>query len=186
MGNRITKVTTKTGDKGMTRLGDRRQVSKSDLAIELLGSIDELQACLGVLLANLRLSEDLEEYYNSILQIEQWLFNLNGEVAMPGFKGITEKEISVLEEKTKLLNDALPPLRDFVVPGADLKSAYCHLARAVARRCERCWVKRNQEEKLSDSGLVFLNRLSDYLFVLARTLHLKTGIPESIWQKPVF
>lgn len=179
MGNRITRVTTKTGDQGITRLGDGTKISKGHARIELIGAIDELQCAIGTLLAEIQ--DEAQRAF--LLQIQQSLFNLNGEVAMPGFEGLKQESILLLEEAIELLNRTLPPLKDFVVPGADRKSAACHVARSVCRRAERRLVILQQEEALRPLLVVFLNRLSDYLFVLARTLHHATGLPEQIWLK---
>lgn len=181
MANRITKVTTKTGDQGQTRLGNGEKVSKSNMIMEVIGTVDELQSALGLLIASLS-QDNLFKHF--LLGIQQDLFNISGELAMPGFEGLQNDKITELETALDALNKDLPALKDFVVPGADLKSAHAHLARTICRRAERRLVFVIDEgHHLRSCLLVYLNRLSDYLFVLARHLHHQTGLPEQIWHK---
>ena len=175
---RITKVITKKGDKGMTSLGEGSNVSKSDLRIETLGDLDELNAVLGVAIIS---CED-NNVHKELTDIQNDLLNLGGEVAVPNIGNILIKEdrINILENKTETLNKTLPPLKDFILPGGDELSSRLHVARAVCRRAERSVVRLAESDDGDLRWIRYLNRLSDFLFVLARS---KNSQSEEIWDK---
>lgn len=175
---RITKVITKKGDKGMTYLGEGSNVSKSDLRIETLGDLDELNAVLGVAIIS---CED-NNVHKELTDIQNDLLNLGGEVAVPNIGNILIKEdrINILENKTETLNKTLPPLKDFILPGGDELSSRLHVARAVCRRAERSVVRLAESDDGGLRWIRYLNRLSDFLFVLARS---KNSQSEEIWDK---
>ena len=178
---RITKVTTKTGDKGTTSLGDGTKVSKSDLRIDCIGEVDELNSFIGhvkVIAPNKDLVQELSEIQNNLL-------NLGGELSIPdkNLGLLKEESIFHLETIIKELNKDLPPLNDFILPGGDEFSARLHIARSVCRRAERIVVKLIEEENGRNVWIKYLNRLSDYFFVFARFHTVKNNIDENQWSK---
>jgi len=177
---RITKVTTKTGDQGDTTLGDGSHVSKNNARIHSLGSIDELNASIG--LARVTLSEDHEVDLKSI---QNDLFNIGGELSIPKVDKtlLHEDRVDFLEKMIKSINKQLPPLEEFIIPGGSETGARLHVARSICRRAERDLVSLNNIEKLSTDILIYVNRLSDYLFVLARLVIDKSGIKETQWDR---
>ena len=177
---RITKVTTKTGDQGDTTLGDGSYVSKDNARVHCLGSIDELNASIG--LARVTLSEDHEEDLKSI---QNDLFNIGGELSIPMVEKtlLHEDRVDFLGKKIKSINKQLPPLEEFIIPGGSETGARLHVARSICRRAERDLVSLNNIEKLSTDILIYVNRLSDYLFVLARLVIDKSGIKETQWDR---
>jgi len=177
---RITKVTTKTGDQGDTTLGDGSHVSKNNARIHSLGSIDELNASIG--LARVTLSEDHEADLKSI---QNDLFNIGGELSIPKVDKtlLHEDRVDFLEKMIKSINKQLPPLEEFIIPGGSETGARLHVARSICRRAERDLVSLNNIEKLSTDILIYVNRLSDYLFVLARLVIDKSGIKETQWDR---
>jgi cob(I)alamin adenosyltransferase len=180
MGNRLSKIVTRTGDDGTTGLGDGKRVSKDAVRIEAMGTVDELNCALGVLIAQPMPRPLAAEA--RLLEIQQELFDLGGELALPGVTLIDAAGISRLEESIEQLNATLPPLREFVLPGGNPAAAACHNARAVCRRAERrCWTLA-REESVNPASLRYLNRLSDLLFVLARTLARADGGAELLWR----
>ena len=179
MGNRLSKISTKTGDRGETGLGDGSRVSKSCLRIATLGDIDELNSWVGVLRASLTGQDELHPLLS---QVQHDLFDLGGEMAMPGYTLLNEVMLSELEQHLVHWNESLPPLKDFILPGGSVAAAHCHMARAVARRAERTYVTLLQQEAVHETGLKYLNRLSDLLFVLARVLARRDGGTEVLWQ----
>ena len=179
MGHRLTKIYTKTGDHGTTGLGDGNRIKKNDPRMEVIGDIDELNCNVGVLL-----SEDLpKEVSNLLLRIQNCLFDLGGELSIPGSEIIKKEIINVIEEKIDEYNATLPPLKEFILPRGDRKTAYSHLCRGVCRRAERKLVGLKQLEEVRPESLKFLNRLSDYFFVLARQLNLKSSVEEIMWKR---
>ena len=180
MGNRLSKISTKTGDKGDTGLGDGSRVAKSHLRIHTLGELDELNSWVGMLRAELPETDELQPLLS---QIQHDLFDLGGEMAMPGHEFLKAEMLSEIEEHIVQYNETLPYLKDFILPGGTKLAATCHLARAVSRRAERAYVALNQEDhNLNPLGLQYLNRLSDLLFVLARVLSRREGGSEVLWQ----
>jgi cob(I)alamin adenosyltransferase len=167
MGNRLSKIATRTGDKGETGLGDGRRVAKNSARIHALGDIDELNSSIGVLLA-----EKLPAAPRAaLLQIQHDLFDLGGEVCIPGHSMISEAHVLRLDGLLAEFNGKLPPLKEFILPGGARTAALAHLARTVCRRAERSLVALGGVEPVGERAREYLNRLSDLLFVLGRTLN---------------
>ena len=179
MGNRLTKLYTKTGDDGTTGLGDGSRTTKDSARIEAVGTIDELNSWVGLLLAELPANESLIE---PLTNIQHRLFDLGGELAVPGFQLIQSEMVSDLETLCDQLNEELPPLKEFILPGGSKSAGLCHMARAVARRAERIIVTLSKEEAVGDALKQYINRLSDVLFVMARQLARRDGGQEVFWK----
>lgn len=169
-GFRLTKIYTRTGDKGQTRIGDGRQLSKSDARIEAIGTVDELNSWMGMLLYTLNRSNDLHPVQMQKLEaIQHRLFDLGGELAMPGYQLIREEFTRDLEKLIDELNAPLPPLENFTLPGGGHTACHAHMARTVARRAERRIIALAETgEEINAPLLSYINRLSDLLYVLAR------------------
>ncbi|MCX7896945.1 MAG: cob(I)yrinic acid a,c-diamide adenosyltransferase [Rhodocyclaceae bacterium] len=179
MGYRLSKITTRTGDTGETGLGDGSRLPKDAPRIATMGAIDELNSWLGLIL-----SEELPLPVRQILlRIQHDLFDLGGELAMPGHAFLQENQVTLLEADLSHLNAELPPLKEFILPGGVRAAALCHLARTVCRRAERHLVALGREEVVSAASRRYLNRLSDLLFVLARWLNKAAGASDVLWQK---
>ncbi|WP_374241671.1 cob(I)yrinic acid a,c-diamide adenosyltransferase [Zoogloea sp.] len=179
MGHRLSKIYTRTGDAGTTGLGNGNRVSKNSLRIHTLGEVDEVNAAIGVLLC-----EELPEDVRALLtNVQHDLFDLGGEVCIPGMEMITAKQVQHLEEELDRFNDDLEPLKDFILPGGTRAAALCHQARTICRRAERMIVALGQEEAVNDAPRQYLNRLSDLLFVLGRVLNRAGGRGDVLWQK---
>jgi len=178
---RISKVTTKTGDKGETGLGDGSRVSKSHPLIRLLGEIDELNSYLARAIASCNKDTIIVE----LQSIQQDLFNIGGEVSMPKteINLLTKDRISFLEDRIAKLNEQLPPLEEFILPGGDEFCSRIHVLRAVCRRVERYCVEVMEEGLKIRYWLLYLNRLSDYFFVLSRYYSLEDGEDEILWNR---
>ncbi|MDP9066324.1 MAG: cob(I)yrinic acid a,c-diamide adenosyltransferase [Pseudomonadota bacterium] len=179
MGNRLTKIYTRTGDDGSTGLGDGRRVPKDSLRVEAYGAVDETNSAIGVVLAT-ALPGPIA---SCLTEVQHDLFDLGGELCIPGHRAITAVYVERLETTLDEFNESLPALKDFILPGGGPATAACHLARAICRRAERrCWSLARSEEVAPDA-LMYLNRLSDLLFVLARVLarHEKGG--ETLWRR---
>ncbi len=175
---RLSKITTRTGDDGTTGLADGSRLPKDSPRIEAMGALDELNSWLGLLLV-----EPLPESLGlPLLAVQHALFDLGGELAIPGRNSMSEAQIIALEQTQHDLNAALPPLREFVLPGGSRAGALCHLARAVCRRAECCLVALSHLEPVTPTSLKYLNRLSDLLFVMARTINRAGEAPESLWE----
>lgn len=179
MGNRLTKLYTKTGDDGTTGLGDGSRTTKDSPRIEAVGTIDELNSWIGLLLAELPADEPLIE---PLTEIQHRLFDLGGELAVPGFQLIQSQMVSDLEVLCDQLNEELPPLKEFILPGGSTSAGLCHMARAVARRAERVIVTLSKDESIGDDLKRYINRLSDVLFVMARQLARRGGGQEVFWK----
>jgi cob(I)alamin adenosyltransferase len=179
MGNRLTKLYTKTGDDSTTGLGDGSRTTKDSARIEAVGTIDELNSWIGLLLAELPADEQLIE---PLTDIQHRLFDLGGELAVPGFQLIQAEMVSDLEALCDQLNEELPPLKEFILPGGSKSAGLCHMARAVARRAERIIVTLSKEETVGDDLKRYINRLSDVLFVMARQLARRDGGQEVFWK----
>ena len=179
MGNRLTKLYTKTGDDGTTGLGDGSRTTKDSARIEAVGTIDELNSWIGLLLAELPADEPLIE---PLTEIQHRLFDLGGELAVPGFQLIQSQMVSDLEVLCDQLNEELPPLKEFILPGGSTSAGLCHMARAVARRAERVIVTISKDESIGDDLKRYINRLSDVLFVMARQLARRDGGQEVFWK----
>jgi cob(I)alamin adenosyltransferase len=167
MGHRLSKITTRTGDAGETGLGDGARVSKDHPRIAALGDIDELNSALGVLLA-----EELPaELRDALAEVQQDLFDLGGELSIPGHTLLGAAQVLKLEKSTQAWNAELPPLKEFILPGGSRAAALAHLARTICRRAERTVVTLGKQEKVGEHVRQYLNRLSDLLFVAARRLN---------------
>ena len=183
MGNRLSKIVTRTGDAGTTGLGDGSRVAKDCLRIECIGEIDELNSTLGVLLA-----EALPERLRSALRrVQNDLFDLGGEVCIPGSTVLGEAHVQRLEELATTLNAELAPLRNFILPSGTRPAALAHLARSVCRRVERRLVHLSNSEpesgSVSDFARKYLNRLSDLLFIVGRSLNGGDGKGDILWEQ---
>jgi len=185
MGKRLTKIYTKTGDAGDTGLGDGSRIPKTHARVCAMGDIDELNAQIGLLTAHLSLTSiaTLTDIAPFIERLQHRIFDLGGEVSIPGFQLIHDQHVTMIEVELDRMNEALAPLENFIIPGGSILIAQCHVARSVCRRAERSLVSLQEIETVNASGVRFLNRLSDYFFVLARFCALQTGQPECLWQK---
>lgn len=184
MGNRLSKIVTRTGDNGTTGLGDGQRIPKNSPRIEAIGTVDETNSMIGIVIAECLAEPTADPDLCDLLQkVQNDLFDLGGELAMPGYQLIIDKHIDRLEDWIQLYNEPLPPLKNFILPGGNRSAAYCHLARSMCRRAERIVVSASQMEDLNNSLQRYLNRLSDLLFVLARTLAKGNGGNEVLWQK---
>jgi cob(I)alamin adenosyltransferase len=179
MGHRLSKIYTRTGDNGTTGLGDGSRVPKDGARIEAIGTVDELNSALGVLLSE-GLPEDVEE---QLTQIQHELFDLGGELSIPGHVAINEEHVARLESSLDAFNADLPPLKEFILPGGSRAAALAHVARTICRRAERCVVTLGQTEQLPETPQHYLNRLSDFLFVLCRVLNRYANRTDVYWQK---
>jgi cob(I)alamin adenosyltransferase len=180
MGNRLSKIITRTGDEGTTGLGDGSRVPKDSARIEAIGTVDELNSTIGLLRAVPGLPADIAAL---LLRVQHDLFDLGGELAVPGYSVLTEAHVAALEDAVERLNATLPPLKEFILPGGGEASARCHVARTVARRAERrCWTMAHGESTRG-IALIYLNRLSDALFVMARALARHEGGSEVLWDR---
>lgn len=188
MGHRLSKIYTRTGDSGTTGLGDGSRVAKDDLRITALGDVDELNATIGVLRSQISISpiEDKATWDKSLSLIQHWLFDLGGEVCIPGFNLVQSVSIDFLENDIDRMNEALPMLKDFIFPAGSLSCSYAHQARAVCRRAERSVMSvHSRDQNIQATSLQLLNRLSDWLFVASRTLQRAEGGSEVLWQKNI-
>lgn len=177
MGHRLSKIATRTGDGGETGLGDGTRVSKSSARIHALGDVDELNSAIGVLLC-----EDMPADLSALLtEIQHDLFDLGGELAIPGYHLIKTEQVARLDAELERLNAELTPLKEFILPGGNVAAATAHVARAVCRRAERRVVSLAHAETVNAPVLGYLNRLSDLLFVIARVLARADG-GEVLWR----
>ena len=178
MGNRLSKIATRTGDKGETGLGDGTRVAKDSARIQALGDIDELNSTLGVLLAE-KMPVKLRA---ALLQIQHDLFDLGGEVCIPGHSMVTEAQVLNLDALLKSYNRQLEPLKEFILPGGTRAAALAHLARTACRRAERSLVALGRSEPVGESVRQYMNRLSDLLFVLGRALNRAGKRGDVLWR----
>jgi cob(I)alamin adenosyltransferase len=167
MGNRLTQIATRTGDNGTTGLGDNQRVSKNSLRVHAMGDVDELNSNLGVLLCE-AMPDGVREL---LVEIQHQLFNLGGELSIPGFELLKPEAVLALDEALATYNEQLPRLQEFILPAGTRAAALSHVCRTVARRAERAVVALGNEEALKDTPRQYLNRLSDLMFVLARVLN---------------
>lgn len=179
MGNRLSKIYTRTGDDGTTGLGDGRRVAKDSARVAAYGTVDELNTTIGMVLAADGLQPDIVD---CLSRIQNQLFDLGGELCRPDATVITQGRVEDLEATLDRLNADLPPLREFVLPGGTPAAAACHFARTVCRRAERRTWRLAQNEAVNTHSLAYLNRLSDLLFVIARVLNRQAGRDEPLWQ----
>lgn len=178
MGNRLSKITTRTGDAGETGLGDGSRVPKDSARINALGDIDELNSVLGMVMA-----EELPaQVRQALAAVQQDLFDLGGETSIPGHKLVTPAHVERLELLQVDWNADLPALKEFILPGGTRAAAIAHLARAVCRRSERTLIALGRHEPINENARRYLNRLSDLLFVLARLLNRSAGRGDVQWQ----
>jgi cob(I)alamin adenosyltransferase len=179
MGHRLSKIVTRTGDAGMTGLGDGSRVAKDSVRIQAIGEIDELNSTLGLLL-----TEPLPAAVAACLtSIQHDLFDLGGELSIPGYVAVTAAQVARIEDAVDAFNADLGPLKEFILPGGTRAAAIAHVARTVCRRAERALVHMTATDPVSDAARRYLNRLSDLLFVLARTLNRDAGRPDVLWQR---
>jgi cob(I)alamin adenosyltransferase len=178
MSDRLDRITTKTGDKGSTGLGDGSRVDKYSLRIEVIGDVDELNAFMG-LLASQELPKDLVDPVN---RIQHQLFNVGGELSMPKEQFIRDRDVQQLEGWIETFNAGLPPLKEFILPGGGMAASACHIARTVCRRAERHAFALDREEVLNANLLRYLNRLSDLLFIMCRVIMQQQQKTEELWE----
>jgi cob(I)alamin adenosyltransferase len=179
MGNRLSKIYTRTGDDGSTGLGDGTRVAKESTRVEAYGTVDEANSALGVMLAIPDLAPEIRR---CLTDVQHDLFDLGGELCIPGHLMINAGHVERLEKELDGFNADLPPLKEFILPGGGQAAAACHLARAICRRAERrCW-SLARAETVSPEALKYLNRLSDLLFVIARVL-ARAGHGEVVWRR---
>ncbi len=178
MGYRLSKIYTRTGDNGTTGLSDGSRVDKDSLRIAAIGSVDELNSQLGVICSE----EDDWEIQELVTRIQHRLFDMGGELSMPDQTLVQADAVTWLEQKLDLLNEELAPLEDFILPGGCRSAATCHVARSLCRRAERDMVHLSRKEPISPVLAAYLNRLSDFLFVLCRHLNKLHGHNDILWQ----
>lgn len=178
MGNRLSRIYTRTGDDGSTGLGDGSRVGKDDARVAAFGTVDEANSALGVLLA-VPLPADVQSL---LVRLQHQLFDLGGELCIPGHAAITDDDVTALEQQLDRFNADLPALKEFILPAGGEAAARCHLARTIVRRAERETVALSRHESVRPQALQYLNRLSDLLFVVARVLARADGHGEVLWQ----
>lgn len=179
MGYRLSKIYTRTGDDGKTQVGVGERIPKDDILIEVLGTLDELNCAIGLMLSNQIHNTDVQ---NCLTQIQHHLFDLGGELCPPFHQSISAEKVKSLENKIDQYNTSLPPLKEFILPGGNVASAHCHLARAICRRAERHLVTLQHEQNINAHALQYINRLSDLLFVIARVLAKQDHQNEILWE----
>ncbi|WP_137718872.1 cob(I)yrinic acid a,c-diamide adenosyltransferase [Methylobacillus flagellatus] len=178
MGNRLSKIYTRTGDDGTTGLGDGSRIDKDSLRVEAMGDVDELNAVIGMLLTE-TLRDDVMA---ALTRVQHDLFDLGGEICIPGHAMVKAERVTQLEQFLDALNEPLEPLKEFILPGGSRGAAVCHLARTVCRRAERQLIRLSRESEVTTVSLQYLNRLSDLLFVLARALNRDAGQGDVLWK----
>jgi len=178
MGNRLSKIYTRTGDNGTTGLGDGSRTNKDSIRVEAMGDVDELNSVIGLILAE-GVSPRLQV---TLTKIQHDLFNLGGEICIPGYERLTTLCVDELEQSIDTLNEELSPLKEFILPGGSKSAAFCHLARTVCRRAERKLIELHRNEKVTEISLQYLNRLSDLLFVMCRIINKEAGVSDVLWR----
>jgi cob(I)alamin adenosyltransferase len=199
MGHRLSKIYTRTGDDGTTGLGDGSRIDKDHPRMQAIGSVDELNSLIGLLIAelsdaseaaDLSVDKNFDELAPILTQIQHDLFNLGGELSIPALSSVNgggmvkDERVTELENTLDHLNDQLPPLKNFILPGGSRAASVCHLARAVCRRGERDMIGLGRDAEINRAGRHYLNRLSDLLFVMARLIARRNGGQEVLWQQP--
>lgn len=179
MKNRLSKIYTRGGDTGQTSLGTGARIPKDDMRVESYGSVDELNSSMGVLGSHLENTNIQDE----VIHIQNTLFDLGGELCIPESTVINPEDVQWLEERIDHYNNDLPPLKEFVLPGGTKAQSFCHLSRTIARRTERKLVTLSRQENINKETIAYINRLSDYLFVLTRVLAREPGGREILWQR---
>ena len=177
MGNRLSKIYTRTGDDGSTGLGDGTRVDKDTARVNAYGTVDEANSSIGVVLAA-QVPDDIRKLLTTV---QHQLFDLGGELCIPGHAAINAEDVDALERQLDQYNEALPPLKDFILPAGGEAAARCHLARTIVRRAERETVTLARHDAVRPEAIRYLNRLSDLLFVLARVLARADGQGEVLW-----
>jgi cob(I)alamin adenosyltransferase len=178
MGNRLSKIYTRTGDDGTTGLGDGSRISKDSIRVDAMGDVDELNSVIGLIL-----TESIPGNLEAMLtKIQHDLFNLGGEICIPGYVILQQACVNDLELAIDTLNDELKPLKEFILPGGTKAAAFCHLARTVCRRAERKLIQLHRNEKVTEISLQYLNRLSDLLFVLCRIINKEANVNDVLWK----
>ena len=181
MGNRLSKIYTRTGDDGTTGLGDGTRVAKDDARVEAYGTVDEANSAIGAVLAVAGLPQAV---HDCLLAVQHDLFDLGGELCIPGTRLVAAQRIDALEQALDAFNDPLPPLREFILPGGGPATAACHLARTITRRAERrVWTLAAVSNDVNPDASRYLNRLSDLLFVIARVLARHENGAEITWNR---
>ena len=178
MGNRLSKIYTRTGDDGSTGLGDGARVSKDSARVTAYGTVDEANSAIGIVLA----CEIPDSIRNVLVAVQHQMFNLGGELCIPGHAAIFDADIQALEDTLDRFNADLPPLKDFILPGGGMAAAQAHLARTICRRAEREVVTLSHHDAVRPEAIRYLNRLSDLLFVLCRVLARESGHGEVLWR----
>jgi cob(I)alamin adenosyltransferase len=178
MGNRLSKIYTRTGDDGSTGLGDGQRVPKDSPRVDAYGAVDELNSAIGLILAADELRPEIAD---CLTRIQNQLFDLGGELCIPETKVMTGDSVRGIEATLDEFNADLPPLKDFILPGGTREAAACHLARTICRRAERRTWQLARTETVNENSLKYLNRLSDLLFVMARVLNRQAGRDEPLW-----
>ncbi len=173
------KIYTRTGDKGMTSLSNGNRESKSSVRITAIGEIDELNCMLGVLIAK----SELADINTQLELIQHALFNIGSDLAISKNQFVTEDYVFKIESMIDSLEESLPPINKFILPGGNELAAISHMARAICRRAERCLIDLHNHEPVKNELIMFVNRLSDLLFVIARTMNHRAMFPETYWEK---
>ena len=179
MGHRLSKLYTRTGDDGTSGLSGGDRVPKNHERMNAMGTVDELNSVIGLLISKL----DDDELKTMFTAIQHDLFNIGGEISMPGHSFINESKVTSLESKIDHFNESVEPLKDFILPGGSEAASVCHMARSIARRAERDVITLHFAEPVSDTTRQYLNRLSDLLFVVARVINLRLGHDDVLWKK---
>jgi cob(I)alamin adenosyltransferase len=180
MGNRLSKIYTRTGDDGTTGLGDGKRISKDSVRVEAYGTVDEANSAIGMVLANASVDVTVR---NCLTEVQHDLFELGGELCIPGHSAIKQEFIDRLESDLDRFNEDLPRLKEFILPGGGAAAASCHLARTIVRRAERRVVTLADMEDVRPEAIRYLNRLSDLLFVVARVLARQESGQETLWNR---
>ena len=178
MGKRLTQIATRTGDNGSTGLGDNTRVAKNNLRVHAMGDVDELNSHIGLLLCE-QMAIDVREL---LVEVQHQLFNLGGELSIPGFELLKAEALLALDQALDHYNDALPKLQEFILPAGSRAATQAHVCRTVARRAERSVVALGAVEAVKDTPRRYLNRLSDLMFVLARVLNRMDGGDDVYWK----
>lgn len=178
MGHRLSRIYTRTGDEGTTALSNGARIDKDSPRIEAMGDVDEVNSAIGMVLAyDLR-----ESLRNCLTEVQHKLFDLGGELSMPGYETIRSEDVAAIEQDIDSFNADLPKLKEFILPGGGQAAAACHLARTICRRAERRMVTLSRQEDINPQGRIYLNRLSDLLFVVCRILARDEGGAEVLWR----